>query len=955
MKNLTSKSCALLCAFACFFLATKVYSQQTLTQINGWNAYVHLPAGYSSTTTSYPTIIFFPGIGEIGSNPASLLSYGPSSYISQGWNGNVVVDGNTVEFIVISIQPSAGYPNEYYINEKIQTIKSLYRVNPNKLYLTGLSHGGWCATTYVTGDSYGGPYTYASQVAAVVDVQGVVPDDNQPYPNLFDNFANSGGRLLGFEQIYDNRMMPGRIARMNATKPNSGIYVQTNYGGGGHCCWNQYYGGMGVQPGNYLLDGVVQNIYQWLARQYRVTTAVNQAPVANAGADKTISLPVSSATLDGSGSDPDGSIASYSWSKISGPASGVITNSTLAQTTLTGLTQGVYQYQLTVTDNGGSSASDLVQVTVNAAANIAPVSNAGADQTITLPVSSVTLNGSGTDPDGSIVSSLWTKISGPATGSILNPSQAQANITGLTQGVYQFQLTVTDNGGSSASDLMQVTVNAAANIAPVSNAGADQTITLPVNSVTLNGSGTDVDGSIVSYAWSRISGTGGTILNPNAAVTTIPGLLQGSHTFQLTVTDNAGATATDIIVVTVQPQVTPPVPTCNTGAPVTYLLSQTAPGEIYRPNGSAWKGGDTVKITGTSYTVIEFNNVGGDACRPLVIMPATNLVTTVFRIKGNCRYIKLWGGSKNYGIKISGGSLAVTSSHHIEAENIECSGGSIGVYCKQDVEYANPATWSPNYRMTKLTFKNIWIHDINGEGMYVGHTEPNGVTVRSTYSGLDTVIVPIRLDSVEISNCIVERTNWDGIQLSNARDGNKIFGNTVRNYGLINLSSQQAGIILGSNSTGDIYNNTVIKGTGNGIEAFGYGVINILGNTLDSCGYDGRTNSNGTEGQQSIYTNDYVTSVEINPRQTINAFNNALNHPKTAGAIFIAGYSNNSYPSAVYNNTFCIPGAAGNWQATYLKLNVAGSVNLNNILSCAGIVNAHCQCRPRYYNRIAGN
>ncbi|MFI5129779.1 MAG: hypothetical protein ACHQFX_07305 [Chitinophagales bacterium] len=46
------------------------------------------------------------------------------------------------------------------------------------------------------------------------------------------------------------------------------------------------------------------------------TPPANQSPTANAGADKTITLPVSSVTLSGSGSDPDGSIASYAWSKF---------------------------------------------------------------------------------------------------------------------------------------------------------------------------------------------------------------------------------------------------------------------------------------------------------------------------------------------------------------------------------------------------------------------------------------------------------------------------------------------------------------------------------------------------------------------------------------------------------------------------------------------------------------
>ena len=266
MKNFTFRSFILCISF--FFLAGSLQSQQTLTQINGWNAYVHLPANYNNTTITYPTIIFFPGIGEIGTNPSAVITYGPGAYITQGWNGNIVVNGNTVEFIVISLQPPTAWPNEIAIDQKIQTIKSLYRVNPNKLYLTGLSMGGWCGTTYVTGDPYGGPYTYASQIAAVVEVEGVKPDDNAPYSNLFDNFANSGGKLLGFEQINDNRDIPTRVNRMNATVPNSGIYVQTNFGGGGHCCWSQFYGGQGVQPGIFSLGGINQNLYQWIARQF---------------------------------------------------------------------------------------------------------------------------------------------------------------------------------------------------------------------------------------------------------------------------------------------------------------------------------------------------------------------------------------------------------------------------------------------------------------------------------------------------------------------------------------------------------------------------------------------------------------------------------------------------------------------------------------------------------------
>ena len=92
-----------------------------------------------------------------------------------------------------------------------------------------------------------------------------------------------------------------------------------------------------------------------------------------------------------------------------------------AATTVTGLVQGVYQFQLKVTDNNAATAVDTVQVTVNAA-NISPTANAGTDQSITLPTSTVSLSGSGTDPDGTISAYSWTKISGPASGTITNAS-----------------------------------------------------------------------------------------------------------------------------------------------------------------------------------------------------------------------------------------------------------------------------------------------------------------------------------------------------------------------------------------------------------------------------------------------------------------------------------------------------------------------------------------------------
>ena len=96
-----------------------------------------------------------------------------------------------------------------------------------------------------------------------------------------------------------------------------------------------------------------------------------------------------------------------------------------------------------------------------------PVANAGVDITTFLPVNSITLNGSGSyDPDNNISSYLWTKISGPSSFSIANANAVQTQVTNLVQGVYQFELKVTDKTRLVDRDTVQVTVNAQSTQSP---------------------------------------------------------------------------------------------------------------------------------------------------------------------------------------------------------------------------------------------------------------------------------------------------------------------------------------------------------------------------------------------------------------------------------------------------------------------------------------------------------
>src|SRR5262245_53306626 len=199
---------------------------------------------------------------------------------------------------------------------------------------------------------------------------------------------------------------------------------------------------------------------------------VNQPPAVNAGGDQTVSLPNAVVTLAGSARD-DGlpsppSTMTTTWSKISGredSAGGtvVFANPNSPATTATFGADGIYVLRLTATD-GAVTVSDDVTITVNPApVNQAPLVNAGADRTITLP-SNTSLTGTASD-DGlpappAALSFAWSKVSGPGTVTFGNASALGTTASFSAAGVYTLRLSASDSALTSTDDVV-VTVNAA--------------------------------------------------------------------------------------------------------------------------------------------------------------------------------------------------------------------------------------------------------------------------------------------------------------------------------------------------------------------------------------------------------------------------------------------------------------------------------------------------------------
>lgn len=90
-------------------------------------------------------------------------------------------------------------------------------------------------------------------------------------------------------------------------------------------------------------------------------------------------------------------------------------------------------------------------------ANLPPSVDAGADISIAAGVTIASLLATANDPDGSIVSVLWEWINtGGAAPTIVTPDQLDTDLTGLTQDVYEFRVTVTDDVGLTASDTVRI-------------------------------------------------------------------------------------------------------------------------------------------------------------------------------------------------------------------------------------------------------------------------------------------------------------------------------------------------------------------------------------------------------------------------------------------------------------------------------------------------------------------
>ncbi|XP_032197128.1 dyslexia-associated protein KIAA0319 homolog isoform X4 [Mustela erminea] len=286
-----------------------------------------------------------------------------------------------------------------------------------------------------------------------------------------------------------------------------------------------------------------------------------------AGENRIVTLPEHEVDLKASvvPAPPAETTYSYEWSLVSHPGDyqDEIKERHTQTLNLSHLSAGLYAFKVAVSSDS-AFGEGFVNVTVKPArrVNLPPTAVVSPQtQALTLPLTSAFIDGSQSTDDTKIVSYLWEEISGPSREEKTPADSPILRLSNLIPGNYTFRLTVADSDGATNSTTAALIVNSAVDHPPVANAGPDQTITLPQNSITLNGNQSSDDHQIVLYEWSLGPGNESKEVamqdvigrSDHSTALQLTNLVEGVYTFRLQVVDGQGALDTDTATVEVRP------------------------------------------------------------------------------------------------------------------------------------------------------------------------------------------------------------------------------------------------------------------------------------------------------------------------------------------------------------------------------------------------------------------
>lgn len=236
--------------------------------------YEFLPAGYNdagNASSVYPLLVDVQGTGSEGDGSQAqlgkLVKYGAAYYITEGrFPEKVVADGQPYSFIVISAQfKQRGSGSD--VDALIDFLRTEYRVDTNRIYLSGFSAGGEPVWRYpCLGANYSGI------IAAMVPIAGV--NTNKTHKGV-DHIVAAALPVWALHSKDDNVAMTpvensvnfvNKINELNPPVPATFTMLT-----GSHSeTWPKVYD----PEMRYEVNGKQLNIYEWMLQYNRVTNVL---------------------------------------------------------------------------------------------------------------------------------------------------------------------------------------------------------------------------------------------------------------------------------------------------------------------------------------------------------------------------------------------------------------------------------------------------------------------------------------------------------------------------------------------------------------------------------------------------------------------------------------------------------------------------------------------------------
>jgi hypothetical protein len=181
--------------------------------------------------------------------------------------------------------------------------------------------------------------------------------------------------------------------------------------------------------------------------------------------------------------------------------------------------------------------------------------------------------------------------------------------------------------------------------------------------------------------------------------------------------------------------------------------------------------------------------------------------------------------TSNSGMGISAGN----KSTDFEIVNCEISNaGFAGIMAKTDPVCDDPSTFRNGFTQYNTIIHDCYIHDVAGEGMYIGNSFYGGYYLKDC----ELAVLPSVLVGVKIYNNRIERTGYDGIQVSSAVKDCEIHHNILTDCSYRMISGQMTSLIIGGGTQAKCFNNKIFDSYATGILVFGKGGTEVFNNLI---------------------------------------------------------------------------------------------------------------------------